>query len=93
MIRITETPVMWVWMDIHTGIVFPETMYSTEAYARQQAERILGKRRLHHGEMVAVRVSLMPLNEKETAEHREQFRAWKAKHAQGDASEIGASQP
>lgn len=79
MIKITDTPVMWIFVDDATGICFPETMYSTEAYARQQAERILGKRRMAGGSMVAVRVALTPLTAEETAAHRKEYEDWRTK--------------
>ena len=80
MMRIDEHPVMWLWVDHATGICFPETMSHTEAMALRDTERILGKRRMGgFGSVRAVRVSIEPLSEEETAAHRSDFAAWKAK--------------
>ena len=86
MIRIGEPQVMWLWIDKTTGICFPETMYATEAYATQQAQRILGKRRLGYGETMAARVTIEPLSHEEASAQRVEFAEWKAKRAQQEDS-------
>jgi type IV pilus biogenesis protein CpaD/CtpE len=79
--RIDEKPVMWLWVDEATGICFPETMSHTEAMALRDTERILGKRRMSGvGRVRAVRVTIDPLGEEETAALRSEFAAWREKH-------------
>lgn len=86
MIRANESTIMWLWVDDTTSICFPETMYSTEDYARHQAERILGKRRMPGGTMRAVRITIAPLSDEETATERARYADWKAAREKREAN-------
>lgn len=79
MIRANEITVQWLWVDHVTNVCFPETMSSTEDYAAQRAQQILGKRRMAGGEVRAVRVTIEPMSAEETAAQRAEFESWKAR--------------
>ena len=82
MIRVQEPTVQWLWVDKTTGICFPETMATTEDYARQQAQRIVGKRHLGYGEVKPMYVTFTPLTDEDAASERAAHEAWKKRKAE-----------
>jgi hypothetical protein len=61
-------------------MVLDEAWGSTEPYATRKTIATWGKRRTEAGEMRAVRVTVEPLSDDETALHRAEFAAWKARN-------------
>lgn len=84
---------MWAWVCPVTGGVLHEGMGSTEPYARQESERIWGKRRMAAGEMLLCRVTVEPLTAEETEKHRAEYAEWKAAKAAKNLTHNVAAQP
>jgi hypothetical protein len=78
MMRFGKPSIMWA----HVGgdAVFNESWGLTEAWARRETDRILGKQRAKAtGELCLVRVTVEPLSTEEVAAYRAEQEAWLAK--------------